>query len=58
VRIQRRENDPTYAPSNEIFYDLDLLVSIVFAQWALPDNLNCEPFLLEFSLGFKRAGAQ
>ena len=35
---------------------LNLLISIILFQWALPDDFRFDPFFVEFALGLYRAG--
>ena len=56
MRIQRCQHDTAHAAADEIFHDLDLLVAIVFAERAFPDDFNGDAVFLELRLRFERAG--
>mgnify|MGYP000238460396 CR=1 FL=1 len=58
MRIQRCQHDTAHAAADEIFHDLDLLVAIVFAEWAFPDDFNGDAVFLELRLRFERAGVK
>lgn len=50
--ISRGEDDAADVAAGEILDDLDLLVAVVLAQRALPEDLGLDALGVEFLLGF------
>ena len=54
--IEWGEDHAVDALRNEVFDDLDLLLAVVLAEGAFPDDFDGLAFGFEFLLGFERAG--
>lgn len=56
TRIQRRQHHAAHAAGDEIFHHLHLLLAIIFAQRAFPNDVGIDPFGLQFARSFNRTG--
>ena len=54
--VERRQHDAADALALEALDDLDLLLAVVLAQRALPDDADVDALRLQLALGLDRAG--